>query len=329
MSGRSKPEQGSGECELLLIRIISGNVAEMLFMRWSGGRVGLRRRIKAPFSQGARVQIPSGLFWKNNLLFKRILLVPPSLPPNSLSLATAIASTAIIAVTAIASAAIAVAASATATSAIATAADTTTAIATTAISIAVAASATATAAIATAADTTTGITTAALATAALATAALATAALATAAIATAAVASAAIAVATAIASAANAITTIALATTAITTAALATTGITQLLMIPFLFLERDIAQGVSSLETRCMNVLFNVLQGIYYSCLGAQEAGQSRMHQVEGVNGAAIRARSGVGFDLPMNVPSNAPDSIKHPAQEAVRKQVLRKFPVT
>ena len=324
MSGRSKPEQGSGECELLLIRIISGNVAEMLFMRWSGGRVGLRRRIKAPFSQGARVQIPSGLFWKNNLLFKRILLVPPSLPPNSLSLATAIASTAIIAVTAIASAAIAVAASATATSAIATAADTTTAIATTAISIAVAASATATAAIATAADTTTGITTAALATAALATAALATAALATAA-----VASAAIAVATAIASAANAITTIALATTAITTAALATTGITQLLMIPFLFLERDIAQGVSSLETRCMNVLFNVLQGIYYSCLGAQEAGQSRMHQVEGVNGAAIRARSGVGFDLPMNVPSNAPDSIKHPAQEAVRKQVLRKFPVT
>ena len=27
-------------------------------------RVGLRRRIKAPFSQGARVQIPSGLFWK-------------------------------------------------------------------------------------------------------------------------------------------------------------------------------------------------------------------------------------------------------------------------
>ena len=100
-------------------------------------------------------------------------------------------------------------------------------------------------------------------------------------------------------------------------------------MIPFLFLERDIAQGVSSLETHCMNVLFNVLQGIYYSCLSAQEAGQSRMHQVEGVNGAAIRARSGVGFDLPMNVPSNAPDSIKHPAQEAVRKQVLRKFPVT
>ena len=37
-------------------------------MRWSGGRVGLRRRIKAPFSQGARVQIPSGLFWKRNAL---------------------------------------------------------------------------------------------------------------------------------------------------------------------------------------------------------------------------------------------------------------------
>jgi len=103
----------------------------------------------------------------------------------------------------------------------------------------------------------------------------------------------------------------------------------QLLMIPFLFLERDNAHGVSSLETRFMNVLFNVLHGIYYSCLGAQEAGQSRGHQVETVNGAAIRALSGVGFDLPMNVPSNAPDSIKHPAQEAVREQVLRKFPVT
>ena len=35
-------------------------------MRWSGGRVGLRRRIKAPFSQGARVQIPSGLFWRTS-----------------------------------------------------------------------------------------------------------------------------------------------------------------------------------------------------------------------------------------------------------------------
>jgi hypothetical protein len=63
MSGRSKPEQGSGECELLLIRRIWGNVATSVPMRWSGGRVGLRRRIKAPFSQGARVQIPSGLFW--------------------------------------------------------------------------------------------------------------------------------------------------------------------------------------------------------------------------------------------------------------------------
>ena len=66
MSGRSEPEQGSGECELLFIRRIWGNVPHSVFMRWSGGRVGLRRRIKAPFSQGARVQIPSGLFWKKS-----------------------------------------------------------------------------------------------------------------------------------------------------------------------------------------------------------------------------------------------------------------------
>jgi hypothetical protein len=45
----------------------------------------------------------------------------------------------------------------------------------------------------------------------------------------------------------------------------------QLKMVPFLFLERDNAHGVSSLETRFSNVLFNVLHGIYYSCLGAPQ----------------------------------------------------------
>ena len=99
--------------------------------------------------------------------------------------------------------------------------------------------------------------------------------------------------------------------------------------MPFYFLERDNAHGVGTLETRFCVVLFAVLHGAYYVGIVSQEAGQSRKHRVEMVNGVGIRAITGSSFDVPMNVPDRAPDSVKRPAQDAVQQQIVEKFPVT
>ena len=103
----------------------------------------------------------------------------------------------------------------------------------------------------------------------------------------------------------------------------------ELKVMPFFFLERDNAHGVSSIETRFCIVLFAVLHGAYYVCMISQEAGRSRWHRVEGVNGAAIRGLTGGSFDLPMLVPENAPDEVKQKAQDAVRDEIISEFPIT
>jgi hypothetical protein len=81
----------------------------------------------------------------------------------------------------------------------------------------------------------------------------------------------------------------------------------ELKLMPFFFIERDNAHGVGTVETRFCAVLFSLLHGIYYLSMISQESGRSRWHRVEQVNGAASKAVMGEAFDLPMNVPENAP----------------------
>ena len=100
-------------------------------------------------------------------------------------------------------------------------------------------------------------------------------------------------------------------------------------MMPFFFLVRDNAPGVTAIDTRFCVVLFAILHSAYYVGMISQEAGRSRWHRVEGVNGVAIRALTGGAFDLPMLVPENAPDDVKQAAQDAVRDEIIREFPVT
>jgi len=103
----------------------------------------------------------------------------------------------------------------------------------------------------------------------------------------------------------------------------------ELKAMPFVFIERDNAHGVSTIETRFAAVLFSVLHGIHYLSMMSQEAGRSRWHRVETLNGAAARGLTGTAFDLPMNIPENAPDAVKHAAQDELRQQVVEEFPMT
>ena len=71
------------------------------------------------------------------------------------------------------------------------------------------------------------------------------------------------------------------------------------------------------------------LHGLYYLNLICEEAGQSRRLAHEGVNGAAIRALTGLSFDLPINVPDQADEAATRYAEEELQKQIVKQFPAT
>ena len=99
--------------------------------------------------------------------------------------------------------------------------------------------------------------------------------------------------------------------------------------VPFLFLTRDNAHGVSTLDTRFCSVMFAKLHGLYYLNLISEEAGQSRRLAHEGVNGAAIRALTGVSFDLPINAPDQADEAATRWAEDQLQAKVISEFPAT
>jgi hypothetical protein len=99
--------------------------------------------------------------------------------------------------------------------------------------------------------------------------------------------------------------------------------------VPFLFLTRDNAHGVSTLDTRYCSLMFAKLHGLYYLNLISEEAGQSRRLAHEGVVGAASRKLTGTSFDLPINAADQADEATMRWAEDQLQAMVVGEFPAT